>query len=501
MDYERISVAIRERTAAEAVDVGLALARRHFPAFLLSVAVTAVPVAVACGVLLARWPGLAMAAFWWLLPACERLPLLLASRLFLGESPSVSSLRAGLASALLPHLAGDLSWRRLTPWRCYLAPVRQLEGIAGAGLSRRLRAVARSGRWAASGLAAAMLVFEIAAWLGALFFVFEVARQGVVEDVFLAAFRELQRLTGPLAYCLWVASFVLMRPFVVCAGFTLYINRRVTLEGWDIELVFRRMARRLARGGSGPAPRRAGAALALAAGLWAAAAQAPAQPLAQPPAQPPGSDDAARVSRAIAEVLADQEFGGRRQQVFWRPRWSSSQTSSARGSSDAGPLAVVATFVADAAPWVLGGGATVLLAWLLYRGRRQLRRRGAAAPGPAPLRGADARIVGPEPLPRDWPGAAARAWEAGDSLRALSLLYRGTLATIAVRAGIDLPASLTEGECVRRVRDLVPGSPEQSLLESAAQAWARAAYGQDAPERRVFDELRGRAAGMIGGAR
>ena len=35
-------------------------------------------------------------------------------------------------------------------------------------------------------------------------------------------------------------------PLYVAGGFTLYLNRRTILEGWDIEIAFRRMAPRIA---------------------------------------------------------------------------------------------------------------------------------------------------------------------------------------------------------------------------------------------------------------
>ncbi len=54
---------------------------------------------------------------------------------------------------------------------------------------------------------------------------------------------------APLAYKVWwllVAGVViLLDPLYVGTGFAVYLNRRTGLEGWDLEIAFRRMARRI----------------------------------------------------------------------------------------------------------------------------------------------------------------------------------------------------------------------------------------------------------------
>jgi hypothetical protein len=45
---------------------------------------------------------------------------------------------------------------------------------------------------------------------------------------------------------LYFTAFGLVGPIYAAAGFTLYLNRRIELEGWDIELKFRRLTARLA---------------------------------------------------------------------------------------------------------------------------------------------------------------------------------------------------------------------------------------------------------------
>jgi hypothetical protein len=49
---------------------------------------------------------------------------------------------------------------------------------------------------------------------------------------------------GPLLVA-YLAAVALVEPAYVAAGFALYLGRRTVLEGWDIELEFRRLSDRI----------------------------------------------------------------------------------------------------------------------------------------------------------------------------------------------------------------------------------------------------------------
>ena len=52
-------------------------------------------------------------------------------------------------------------------------------------------------------------------------------------------------LAGLWLYTLcWYFAMVLVMPFHTMAGFALYLNRRIELEAWDIEITFRNLAQR-----------------------------------------------------------------------------------------------------------------------------------------------------------------------------------------------------------------------------------------------------------------
>lgn len=130
--------------------------------------------------------------------------------------------------------------------------------------------------------------------------------------------------------------------------------------------------------------------------------------------------------------------------------------------------------------------AVVLLAlglgWLLWRGWQWLAPQVAAprpAPGLAP-REAESLALPAKPLPDTISTAALAAWRAGDATQALSLLYRGAVRDLATRHRITLPASATEGECLRQARQsdaTVVGAGFAPIVK----AWMALAYARRLP--------------------
>ena len=82
----------------------------------------------------------------------------------------------------------------------------------------------------------------------------------------------------------------------------------------------------------------------------------------------------------------------------------------------------------------------------------------------------------PEALPENLAQVAAAAAESDPRL-ALSLLYRGALATLIHRDRVDFAAGDTEDDCVRRIDRISPASLG-AYFRRLVGAWSEAAYGQ-----------------------
>ncbi len=124
------------------------------------------------------------------------------------------------------------------------------------------------------------------------------------------------------------------------------------------------------------------------------------------------------------------------------------------------------------------------LGWLLWHGWQWLSPQTTLARAPrktALVVEALALPVGADqPLPPDVPAAAEAAWARGDLAHALSLLYRGALAALEAHYRLPLPASATEGECLRLARR--SGKPVvEAGFAPLVRAWQAEAYAGRAP--------------------
>ena len=498
MEYKNITVAIRQRNPRESIDLGFALTRRWWASVELGTLACLLPSALIFYLALSSFPLIALAVFWWFKPFYDRLPLFILSRAFFGQKLSFE-LFAETPRFLGRHLLGDLSYRRFSPWRSYRLPVRLLEGLKGTAIRKRLSLITASGKLASAGLTIVCLLFEILLAYGLFILVHIFTDYGPVGESMEMLATDPGWISSALMYWLYVLSVAFIEPFYIGAGFSLYVNRRINLEGWDIELVFRRLAERVKRTGW-PGPKTLVVPLVLllflslgSRGWTQSAPDGETTKVVNPPA--PAIE---QIEVALREVLEHEEFGSVEQQTVWRPKWRRRGARDRRNRRNASLpfLSDVATWIARIAPWILSGGVLFLLIYLLVvsRGKRLALKRKTAADQQTNIRGIEQGSHEPEPdvLPENWLAAAANCWQEGDSRSALSLLYRGGVAYFSEAGIIDIPDSATEMEALSRVRqDLARGAgqPAAVFFEKATWAWLHQAYARQQVSRVDFDEL------------
>lgn len=497
MNIESLTVVLRPRSAWEAVELGMALTRRHAAAIFKPWLLLSLPLLVAVNLLAwavdAIW--LAGLMMWWLKPVFDRVPVLVLSRAVFGDVPTTAQVLRAPAwhpRWLLPHL----TWRRLSPVRSLYLPVDLLEGGLGADARDRRSTLAGPAYGVAALLTLVCVNFEIALLLGAAALVWL-----FVPATYLL--ESLHWLTATLAQSplwmqwalnalAWLATSI-VEPFYVGAGFGLYLNRRAQIEAWDIELVLRRLGARLSAA-------RAGAALALVlvVGLGlspAAHAQEAAQPATSESAPPTlervfGADraDAAGLQDAVRQAYADPTVSPRRKIVEWQPR---DRDSSSELDLDMPPwlrqLGGLFGMVGEAVLWL---GLAALLVVLLVTSPTWLRwlRRAAAHPARETAAVKETAKDPVAPLPDDIAGAARRLWREGHPRDALALLYRASVVAMSARAQLVLPPGATEAQCLRASRQL-PLAADRDAFARAVRIWQHAAYAGRLPDDAGFDEL------------
>lgn len=494
------SVAIRPRTPWEAIDLGVLMAGRHRSLLMASWAAVTVPIFALLCALLWQYPTWAILIFWWLKPAYERLPLYILSRALFGDTPTLKQALKAFPGLLKPQLLASLTWRRFSPSRSFDLPVLQLEGLKGKARTQRLNVLSQRDAGAAVWLTVVGVHLETALWIGIGSLVYlMIPTQMSVEWNWQSLINGdtsdwfwLEHLSN-LAY---VLLLILWEPIYVASGFSLYLNRRTTLEGWDIELTFRRLRQRLT-----------GVAYALLLGFGVLLLHVPTPAFADTtqscplPDEDPDGPGAARMlaqpltseaSRESALAILDEPpFENRETVTRWRFGDDTESEEPSEGTRQAlenlfdmfenwTALKSIALFF-EALLWALLIGLIGLVLWHYrewlsnFAGRTRLRVP-ARNEAPSQLFGLE---VVPQSLPDDVASTAERLWQ-DDPRAALGLLYRALLSRLIHDHKLPLKSSHTEAEVLPLVDGL--DDPELSnFSQTLTRHWQNLAYGHRLP--------------------
>ena len=469
MKLDQVQVELRPRRHAEAVDLGIRMGRRWWRPMAASVALIWLPILVVS--MLAFWEHPWRVAFilWWLRPAIERLPLSMLSKAIFGEKPNLAKTMGEFRQLLLDRtLLLPMTLLRIDPFRNVRAPMLQLEkpkrpsqrakvllpgteGEAGSVLIMGLLA-----EWA--------LAFTPLLLLASLF-------SPIAEQIELMFDLGLGVLPVYIVWILvggWLLAAIANTPFYVAIGFSLYLNRRTMLEGWDIEVQFRRMAARAGR-------------VAMIVMLMLAASTVG---FAQTESPDPAPSD------VIQEVLADPVFGEEIKEMKWVFS-SDDDEEDESGPTPAVPLeGLGAIFAAVIEPilWIV-----VILVIILFV-VQILSRAGSIsfATGdeeeskkPERLFGLD---VTESSLPDDVVAEARRLWSEGAARAAIGLLYRASISRLVHQDGIELADSATETECLNTVSEQID-APRHDYFRRLTDSWLWIAYAHRSIEDSTAESL------------
>ncbi len=488
MDLDKISVVIRPRNAWEGVDLGFAMARRWFLPLWGLWLVVAVPVYLLFSLLLpeSEWLG-AIMFVWWLKPLLEPPLLFWMSRAMFGDRPDRRMMLRQWWRIVWPALLANLTWRRLSPSRSFYMPVVVLEGLHGKARRSRMEILGRRQQvavWLTFVGLTLETVLELSAMILIVIMIPEELRWVDLSEFMLTPGRTeqlLQDLSSLLAMSI-------IAPFYVAGGFALYLTRRSQLEGWDIELGFRRI---MARRRSGKPRFSTAAAVVLAVLLLG---QVPQDALAAD--STPGREEARAL---ITEILAHEDFGKKETETYWDAIERDEEPEASEGTGlkwlADWLLKVIGGFfkgfaqIGEVLLWAAAGLILAGLAWWLLRNRGWLPGL-AGRPKETPqaavtLFGLDVR---PESLPQDIVATARALLEQGDHRGALSLLYRGILARFIQQGYPRIPASATENECLAKVV-ASRSAAEADYFRALTTAWIGLAYGHLLPGREQLESL------------
>lgn len=455
MRLDTVTAEIRPRSDWEAVDLGFAMVRRSFwrciSVWWLAVGL---PAAVAA-VLLWNHPMALLVLFWWGKPAGSRMVLFELSRRLFGEEPSWKSVWREIPRAWWRRFFYRFLWARFSPWLPVTLAVEDLEGLRGKPYKQRCGQVVRRGEGAVMWMYFIADLASIWFGLGILLMVTMLLPEGQdtawqqARDSWDPAFpMEIPLLINRTVVACVMAAISLTDVFVIGGGFGIYINNRTWIEGWDVELAFKRLAHRLGKV----------AAVLLAffmIGVSAQGAETPAEAIKRVKA-----DDAFIVHTVIDKIPKD----------------------SGRSVGSGLPIGLMEILMQ-----VFGICAVVLLVglilWMVWKYRHVFQMRGGGVKQDRAL--PSARVVmgmevSPESLPADVPTAAWALWQQGRHQEALGLLYRGSISRVMERGRVEILESDTEGDCMRRVEQ-AGGTVHPDYFRGITGMWIRLAYAGVSP--------------------
>jgi hypothetical protein len=241
------ALVLRRRSGWEACDSGVLLWRRNFPSLFLFSALPAAAIAFALR-LFADTPFVSYLVLWWSKPLWDRLILHVAAvRFFRPECPA-RLLFAGLGRDILRGLPGDLLWRRFSPWRASRLPVRVLETLRGKAYRQRISFLREGGLGFCFFLTVFGFVLEYMVIGGEAGFVFTM--RSLFSETSVSDVKDFFLVFEYWFFWIWCVTIVFLEGLFVCMGFGLYINSRVCVEGWDIQLLLQKAIRAMRGSGA-----------------------------------------------------------------------------------------------------------------------------------------------------------------------------------------------------------------------------------------------------------
>ncbi|RYY73532.1 MAG: hypothetical protein EOO52_16035 [Gammaproteobacteria bacterium] len=527
MNINNIVINTRTRSPWQAINLGVALARSWFWPMFLSWVIPSGVVAIAVAF---AFPGLAswlpMLLVWWLKPLWDRGPLFIASRRLFDENISFKSMLKEFKRIYLKDILMSLTLRRFSITRSYDLPVTCLEGLDGNLRSARLTVLHREGTSESTWAMMVLLHIELMLVISVFSLSFLFIPEQFLDDAFQFMKRDIS--LGVIIYnVLYFFSMAVIGPFYAVCGFSQYINRRIGLEGWGIELQFRELLNR-----------RKAASLSAAAlfGLGLIGFIFLSSPTAVYADESESAsishdssfvgsyktDEQLRIESTIKDVLKDDVFHQMQHSSSIRfkntekiknddvPQWLISfieYLEKHEGSfKSLGKLHDgIVKFFGSTAKFIeviIWCVVISLIIWVMYVYREFFKRvlhlpsktNVQSLDEPEHLFGLDVRSSSLPDNPLD---LVDKLWRAKEHREAISLLYRTTLIHLMNERGLSFRSGFTEEDCLVLVSKKYPDAPLIRYFSELNKVWEMIAYAHRIPAAEKVEFLLTQWTGMI----
>ena len=485
MQLDKLQLKLRERSSWEAVDLGFAVNQRFFKSIYIpwSILVSSLFfICLVCSLTFSAWLG--TIAFWYLLPLCERSVLFVVSRSIFGEAPDRKTVMKNWTKECRKGFWTNMLFWRWLPSRSFALPIWQLENLKGKNFAKRHQILQRKVGNTATWLGVIFFQLQVLLTMSAAFLVLMFLPQGFIQnqlndlqintyfDIFLII-EEFIEHDNVKIFVLILYYFVVLavRPFYISSGFILYLNRRIDLEAWDIEVQFRALADRLIKKSSGILK----SSLIILSLILPFSAQ---------------MDDKSAAKQEIESVMNEEEFNTKKEIKTYfdfgedEEEDKEEESDTEYDGSGIEALGHLIKFLSIAA----------IIAILIYFIKLFVDNKANVAPSvptgmpvakPKAIMGMDLQDT---ELDKDIVQKAKSLWNDGENRQALALLYRSSLYRFLHDFHLPLKESFTEYDCLKSVNENC-SKETHTYFKSLTDSWVMMAYAEQAPEDQHFNSL------------
>ncbi len=522
MQIDNIQAKIRPRGNWEAIDLGFLMANRWKSHIYKTWFLVTFPIFMLLNLIFYNNMGWVCFIFWLLKPVFDRFILITVSRRLFKEKIVNSELIKLAPRLFFKHIIKHLTIYRFDPNRAFNLPVWFLENLSGKRRSERARILKLTASGASSLLTFAALHLELFFYVAIIALIASIFPNYMLfGDMFRNSFENIIALYESnnwyiefFANSIYFLSVTLIEPFYVCAGFTLYLNRRTELESWDIELDFKKMRQRL----EDKQKRYNLGAFKIALISMLCVGILSFFPIENSYAATPNSNvlrnescdkwnkkltaaptnDAEKVIRSILsqdkykKCSINTKFEPKPQEKssgdnnllkkFWKWIFEKFGGKSKPSNSDDISFAnIIELFF-----WGLGGLIVCFLLYQLHKYREYFLN--IIKPVENDKKKIPSEIFGLDITPRSIPDLLSdevlKLWNEGEFLQAISLLYRGYLSKLTHEFNVDIKISYTENDCLLAAKQAISNKNEAlQLFTQISQIWLKSAYAHQLPSK------------------
>lgn len=497
MKIDNLSISTHPRTSWQSFDLGCRMAIQWWKPLASFWLMVTLPAFVIVNLISIDF---AMLILWVFKPWFERGLLYIYSRQVFGEQVTALQALQAWWTQIKPLWFSSITWRRLSPSRAFDAPVAQLEGLTGDRRQQRLAVLHRTSDDNTTWWMMICVHWELFIVVALVALLTMLIPQGIDFQISDLVYEADPLLSFAYNLMLFIAWW-LVAPFFVGGSFAAYLNRRIILEGWDIELTFKQFALSQAIKKT---------AVLLVVCILGYTAMPPkvmakadeTQTAFEHTTEPKPSVEQDRTlpekyqqtKTDIDKILSEEPFFVEQVETQWQWNgwtWEWQPEQENQQKTDLSWLTAIVSFIASVAEILLWGIALLLLATLLWLTRdhiaRLLRYRPKAKVTEVQMP-SFTKAYSRETLPSDMYAEIERLTESESYRQLLSLLLTSSIIELSKENELALTESMTERECLAVICKQLSG--ERSIyMQRLVETWISLAWAHQWPSVEKMREL------------